>query len=162
MKRFIFAILAVLAIGPTIASAEQVDLYTTGGFGALHQYHNVQTSLCTQVPCEAAGLVTIYLPQQSTSRGIQLWFGDQVTSANYFTSYWVGTYSGNGLVSVLQKCVFPMDPTNTVNTGPCVLDGEVIQVTINDTYRTVKGSGSGRGGYASHTIWTLLSGTIVR
>jgi hypothetical protein len=55
-----------------------------------------------------------------------------------------------------------MDPTNSYSTGPCVLNGESLSVTLNETSRVVKGRGSGRGGYASHTIWTLLSGTILR
>lgn len=171
MKRFIFAMLMVLAIGPAIANADTVDLYATSGFGNLHQYHNVQTNLCVPyldlkgnlVSCQASGLVTIYLPASTTQHSIQLYFGDQVNPVTYyFYSYWIGTYSGNGLVSILQKCVFPMDPTNSYSTGPCALDGEVIQVTLNETSRVVRGGGSGRGGYASHTVWTLLDGTIVR
>lgn len=141
----------------------QIDLYTAGGFGALHQYHDVTTSLCSQVPCESSGLVTIYLPQSSATGGMQLWFGDQVNpTTNYFYSYWIDTYGGNGNPSVLQKCVFPMDATNSYSTGPCVPDGETLQVTLNETSRRVCGNGSGRGGYACHTVWTLVGGTVVR
>jgi hypothetical protein len=162
MKTLIASVLILVA---GIAHAGEVDLYTHGGFGALHQYHNVDTSLCTTVPCDPLDQVTIYLPQPPypANGGMQLWFGDQVNqTTNYFFSYWIGNYAGSGAISALQKCVFPMDPTNSYSTGPCVLNGETIQVTLNETSRIVKGSGSGRGGYASHTVWTLLSGTIIR
>ena len=162
MKTFIACLTLALAGVAGAAQADQVDLYTAAGFGALHQYHGVTTSLCTQDPCEPAGLVTIYLPQSGTTGSMQLWFGDEVNpTTSYFYSYWVGQYAGTGNASVLQKCVFPMDATNSYSVGPCVLNGETIVVTLNETSRVVRGSGSGRGGYASHTLWTLQNGTIV-
>lgn len=133
--------LGLLAFG-SAASAEEIDLPAFSGFGSLHQYHDIPTS---------AGLVTIYVD------GMQLWFADQVTPSGNFISYWIGQYAGNGLMTVLQKCVF--DQTNLY--APCVLDGETILVTLNEIHGVKKG-GSGRGGGYTHPWWKLVSGQIIR
>jgi hypothetical protein len=44
----------------------------------------------------------------------------------------------------------------------CSLTGEVMTVTLSESVRTVRGNGSGRGGYASHRLWTLIGGTLVK
>src|SRR5258705_160977 len=48
------SLICSLLLLPAVAQADTVDLYTALGFGALHQYHNVDTSLCTTVRCESA------------------------------------------------------------------------------------------------------------
>lgn len=145
MKRFIFAMLAALCIAPAMAQADTLELFATGGWGALHQYHNVPTNLCTQVPCEVEATVTIYISTLASvynppPRSIELWFGNDLANA-YF-----GPYYGSGVPTVL---------TNKTT-------GAQLTVTLDETSRTVKGGGSGRGGYASHTVWTLLDGEVVR
>lgn len=137
-------VLFFLALGVAlVASADTVDLYTTGGWGALHQYHNVDTSLCTTVPCDPADQVTIYistLPWYTSPppQSIQLWFG-----ADLAHSY-TGPYYGSGVPTTLS--------------GPVPL--AQITVTLNETSRRVC-THSGRG-QNCHEVWTLTSGSIVR
>jgi hypothetical protein len=78
------------------ASAEQLDVYTTGGWGCLHQYHNADTSL-------AGVTATIYLPQAGTGNGS--------LSISDSTGYYTGPYAGSGNTSVLTDS----------NTGATVL-----------------------------------------
>lgn len=142
----IIATLALLFAGIGAASAETIDLPAWSGFGSLHQYHGVPTS---------AGPVTIYVD------GMQLYFDDQYDYVrNQFISYWVGKYAGNGLLTVLQKCVFAVDQNGNA-VAPCQLDGETLEVTLVETHGTRCG-GSGRGGGYCHPWWKLQSGTIVR
>jgi hypothetical protein len=143
MKKLLLMIALVGFAG--VARAETVDLYTTSGFGCLHQYHDIDTSL----PDITA---TAYLPQTGTG-GMTLWFSDQVNPVdNSFYSYYYGTYGGNGVPTVLAKCVFA--------DGVCVPDGEQLTVTLNETFYR-KQINSGRAHYWC-TRWTLQSGTIDR
>ena len=139
MKSFICSLLLVSAV----AQADTIDLYTALGFGALHQYHNVDTSLCTTVPCDPANQVTVYISTLASvyippPMSIELWFGSDLAGAFF------GPYYGSGLPTVL---------TSTAT-------GNQITVTLNETSRRVCTS-SGRG-QNCHQVWTLLSGVVVR
>jgi hypothetical protein len=145
MKRLIPVLMFALLSFAEFAQAETVDLYTTLGFGCLHQFHNIGTS----VPNTTA---TAYLPQSGVG-GMTLWFSDQVNPVdNSFYSYYTGTYGGNAVPTLLRKCVFE----NSV----CVPNGEVLTVTLNQTSYTTQ-INSGRAHY-SCTHWTLQSGVIER
>lgn len=142
----------VLSLASFMAQAQQstITFGPAGGFGALRQYHNVPTSLCTQTPCEPAGLVTLYV------QGMQVWFGDQVDpSTGNFSSYYIGQFLGDGQWSQLNKCVF--DPSNPY--VGCTLDGEslLINITESSTRRLI-------GGRPAHWAvrWTLESGQILK
>lgn len=150
MKRIITLVLAALC-GMAQAQQQTIDFGPAGGFGALRQYHNVPTSLCTQDPCESAGLLTIYV------QGMQAWFGDQVDQdTGNFASYYIGQFLGDGQWSQLQKCVF--DPA-TPYVG-CTLNGEVLLINIAESsHRTCNRSGRGQG---CRTLWTLTAGQILR
>lgn len=74
----------LISLGVGTASAETLTLATTGGWGALHQYHDVQTS-------DPATAVTAYIGSTSMS----LWFNDNV--GDQFT----GPYYGSGVNTVL-------------------------------------------------------------
>ena len=78
-------LIALLALSG-VASAEQIDIQTTAGFGCLHQYHDADTSL-------AGVTVTIYLPQLGEGSG-SLSISDD-------TGLYTGAYAGNGLESIL-------------------------------------------------------------
>lgn len=66
-----------------LASAEQVDLYQTGGWGALHQYHDVANS--------ANAAITIYI-------------GVSGSAAVYMDGdVYMGTYNGSGIPSVFTS-----------------------------------------------------------
>ena len=126
-----------------VAQAETVDLYTALGFGALHQYHDVDTSLCTTVPCDPAVQVTIYISTLASvnvppPKSIQLWFGSDLAGA--FT----GPYYGSALPTVLVSAA----------------TGSQITVTLNETSRRVC-TRSGRG-QTCHEVWTLFSGVLLR
>lgn len=82
----ILALMTLLAFGA--AQAEQIDIYTTAGFGCLHQYHDADTSL-------AGVTVTIYLPQLSAGNGSVAISDD--------TGLYTGAYLGNGVPSVLTN-----------------------------------------------------------
>lgn len=149
----VFVAVALMLSSIGVAQADTITLNPAGGFGALHQYHGVTTSAVPDDP------VTLYLPQGSMSGGMSLYFNSQVNPLNNsFYSYWLGTYKP-GYPATLQECVFPQ---NVSYYAPCVFNGQTLTVTITDSVRTVRGSGSGRGGYSSHQVWTLLSGVIVR
>jgi len=135
MFRNIFiALIGVLALGAsTLVNAETLDLAQTGGWGALHQYHDVQTS-------DPATTVTMYLPQYTTGSQIaELWFGDFAAGNQFY-----GDYNNVG-----NQMTF----TNP-NTGQTV----VLQI-FESTRRAC--TYSGRGQHCS-TIWTLVSGTLAR
>jgi hypothetical protein len=88
MKRILCS-LALLIVGTAFAgtaTAEKFDLYTTGGWGCLHQYHNADTSL-------AGVTATLYLPQAGSGYGS--------LSISDSTGYYTGPYAGSGLMSVL-------------------------------------------------------------
>src|SRR5712672_549988 len=84
MKAFAILLLALGAALSGQARAETLTLDTTGGWGALHQYHNVPTS-------DPATTVTMYIGAKSMS----LWFNDNVS--DQFT----GPYYGSGVGTVL-------------------------------------------------------------
>jgi len=128
------------------AQAETINLQTTSGFGYLHQYHNAATDMPDLT-------VTIYLPQSTATGGMTLWFPDQVNPlTNSFYSYYVGTYNGNGVESLLEKCVF-------IDLYSCAKNGETLTVTLHET-SSRKQINSGRAHYWV-TKWTLLEGLIV-
>jgi len=141
MKAFV---IFLIALGASFAArADTIDLFTALGFGALHQYHNVDTSLCTTVPCDPADQVTIYISTQASytsppPQRIQLWFGSDLANS-YF-----GPYYGSGV------------PTTVIGPAPLA----PITVTLNESSRRVCTS-SGRG-QNCHQVWTLLSGELVR
>jgi len=138
-------VIFLIALGAAVAArADTVDLYTALGFGALHQYHNVDTSLCTSVPCDPSDQVTIYISTQAwyTSpppQRIQLWFGSDL--ANSYS----GPYYGSGIPTTLSGAYSPLAQ---------------ITVTLNETSRRVCTS-SGRG-QNCHQVWTLQDGTLIR
>jgi hypothetical protein len=159
MKSLIVALMLAVS---GVAAADQIDLYPTGGFGALHQYHNVDTSLCSNTPdwptapCDPAYQVSLYLPNGTTNlTGMELLFGNDQLGA------WFGPYAGSGQVSVLQYCVWNGNVFDGSGKPVCDYTGQTLQLRIDETSRLVKGGGSGRGGGASHRLWTLLDGTIV-
>ena len=130
-----------------VVQAQTINIQTTSGFGNLHQYHDADTDVPNLT-------VTMYLPQSTATGGMTLWFPDQVNPANNsFYSYYVGPYNGNGVESVLEKCVF-------IDSYTCEKTGETLTVTLHETsYR--KQINSGRAHYWV-TKWTLLDGLIVR
>lgn len=73
-----------ICLGIGTAGAETLTLGTTGGWGALHQYHDVPTG-------DQATTVTAYIGSTSMS----LWFNDNV--GDQFT----GPYYGSGVGTVL-------------------------------------------------------------
>jgi len=138
MKSLICSLLLISGV----ANADSIDLYTALGFGALHQYHNVDTSLCTTVPCDPSVQVTIYISTLASvynppPMSIQLWFGSDLAGAYY------GPYYGSGMPTVLANKT----------------TGGQITVTLNETSRRVCTS-SGRG-QNCHQVWTLFSGQVV-
>ena len=144
--KFLITVIALLA-SAGFAEAQTINIQTTSGFGNLHQYHNADTDVPDLT-------VTIYLPQSTATGGMTLWFPDQVNQTNNsFTSYYVGTYNGNGVESILEKCVF-------IDLYTCVKNGETLSVTLNET-SSRKQINSGRAHYWV-TKWTLLDGLIVR
>ena len=151
--RTLLALLAALCLAGT-ATAQTTNLNPAGGFGALHQYHGVTTDA---VPDD---LVTFYV---STNLWTQFASeaGTETASDNY---YWNGAYAGSGNPSTLVRyfCSGPLINRGGYYSQDCTLTGESMVVTIYESSRVVKGSGSGRGGYARHTIWSLQGGTIVR
>ena len=60
LKRFLLFVLIGFAFGAA-AQAETIDLYTTVGFGNLHQYHNVPNSVDASVD--------MYLPNGAATGG---------------------------------------------------------------------------------------------
>lgn len=127
------AILAALALGCGAASAETLTLATTGGAGALHQYHGVPTD----APLTT---VTIYVSQVGTiNPSIELWF-DGFTAGNQF----FGPYNNAGNQMVL--------------TNPVTQQTIVVQLT-ETTAKVCTRSGRGQN---CHTVWTLTGGTVTR
>jgi len=87
------------------ASAENIDLYTTGGWGALHQYHDVGNS--------ANALLSIYI---GVSGSASVYLDDDVFS---------GLYNGSGVRSVFTNGA-GVQITLTINETSrrvCVLQG---------------------------------------
>jgi hypothetical protein len=127
--------LVLLALTGAV-QAEQIDIYTTAGFGCLHQYHDADTSL---VPS-----VTLTLPQVDTG-GMSLFFSDAVDPVtNAISEIWAGTYYGSGVPTVLTSNV----------------SGNQMTLTITETsYRKLINQGRGQRWC---TKWTLQSGTIIR
>lgn len=146
--------LAMLAFAGVAFASTTITLPSWLGFGALHQYHKVRT-------VNPATAITMYLPQYTTgSQTMQLYFEHQYDYVrNQFNSYWTGTYSGTGLVSVLQKCVFAIDADGN-DIVPCQLNGQTLLLTLNETtYRTCTNQGRGQ-----HCVrhWVLQSGTVIK
>ncbi len=95
---------------------------------------------CYNVPNDA-GLADLLLYASASSGGVvELIFPDGTT------------YLGRGPVglSIASYPVYRL-PNNDA----------VIYVTADWMTWTTKGSGSGRGGYASHTHWSLLGGSLL-
>jgi hypothetical protein len=149
-----------LLLGAGAVQAQTINLNPAGGLGALHQYHDVTTDAVPDDP------VTMSLPQSSGAGNMQLWFDSEAGDPSNYTSdnyHWTGYYVP-GAANVLQRffCSGPLIDRGGYYSQDCIATGEQLTLTINESVRTVRGSGSGRGGYASKRLWTLLGGTIVK
>lgn len=138
MKALLFAALLLV---PLAAHSDTIDLQTSKGAGNVHQYHDVNTSLCNTSPCDPESQVTIYISVQASAtypppQNIQVWFDDDVAHSYY------GPYYGTGVPTTLSGA-----------------SGQVT-VTLNETSQRVC-THSGRGQHCAQ-VWTLQSGTIVR
>lgn len=139
------AVLSALLLSPGASAQSVVTLDPAGGFGALHQYHEVTTDATPDDP------VTMYLPQAGATGGMQLWFDSEVAPDGTFLAYWRGTFT-TGLPATLQRYACAG--------GVCSPTGEQLSLQIVESTRRVC-TKSGRG-QTCHTLWTLLGGTITR
>jgi hypothetical protein len=134
----------ILAAG--VARADTLTIQPCAGFGGLHAYYNCTTG--------TTRTVNIVLPETGYTSA-QLWFDDQVVAGS-FSGYWIGTYNGPGVMSVLELCSFQ----TLGGTAPCSLTGRTLQLTVDDSVRYVCVR-QGRGQRCT-ARWTLNSATVVR
>ena len=152
-----FLIALTLLTASVVQAQTTVTLMACGGAGALHQYHECPTDV---VPADP---ITIYLPQSTATGGMTLWFDSEAVNQAPGTNYhWTGIYNGVGVASTLQQyeCTGPLVNMGGYYAQVCALTGASMTLLIYESSRLVRGSGSGRGGYASHRVWTLTGGTI--
>jgi hypothetical protein len=133
IKRFLLFVLIGFAFGAA-AHADTIDLYTTVGFGNLHQYHNVPNST------DAA--VDLYLPNQAATggTGVLLLDGVQYVCPN------------------MPK--FPEQNAPTSTTCVDLATGATVYLTVVETWYR-KYISQGRL-HMYVTRWTLVSGAIER
>lgn len=134
------------------AFAQTITLFPAGGAGALHQYYSIPTSAVPDDPVSFNVGTQTYLSFESEA-GNSLYGED-----NW---HWTGPI---GSPTLLQRwhCYGPLINRGGYYSQDCVLTGEVLTLSYTESSRLIKGSGSGRGGYAPHRVWTFNGGTITR
>lgn len=141
MKTILWTMGLILAAAS--ANAETITLYTTGGFGALHQYHDVANS-SDALDSDGNAIeysIDLYLPQQGTTANGALYLdGVQYVCPN-----------------------MPAFPALNVLTSSTCVDtstGNMVSLVINESHYR-KQFNSGRT-HMWRTYWTLIAGTLVR
>jgi hypothetical protein len=151
-------LLALLMLSGLAQASTVITLQPAGGWGALHQYHEVATSAMPDDP------VTIYLPQLvNYAGGVELWFDSETGNSLYGEDnwHWTGTFVPNSVANLDRYfCSGPLIDRGGFYSQDCKPTGEHLTLQITETTRRVCNH-SGRG-QSCHTVWTLTGGQIIK